>query len=770
MLRAAMSKANLILCSAALGLVACGGSREPTPEPTPEPTTVTTTPPEDASDPSFLEQFAVTYRFAQGAPNGFRITPDDQTLLFLRSGPRTFVNDLYALDVATGQERVLLTAEAILGRGTEELSAEERARRERMRLAARGITSFDLSPDGATILVPLSGRLFLVDRARVGQTGAVRELTSTAGAPTDPRFSPDGRSIACVRDGDLYVIDVASGSERRLTQHPNEHVEYGSAEFVAQEEMGRFEGYWWSPDSATLLVEESDTSGVETMHILDPMHPENTPESPPYPRPGRPNAVVRLGLVSASSARPTPLRYVSWDNTAFPYLATVRWPSGGVPVVLVQDRAQQTELLLAVDVPTGATRELLREHDDAWVNLDQDVPRFLADGQRFLWTSERNGEWQLELRDMSGTAPIALTPASHFGYASLLGVDETNGHVFVSASEEPTEAHVFQVSLAPSGTITPTRVSEAGVGTHEGSFSRSCALWVDVARSMTTARAATLRRADGTSVAAITSHAEEASFAPNATLETVGERDYRAILIRPRNFDPARRYAVLVNVYGGPGHRQVVAERERWVLAQWFADHGFIVASFDGRGTPGRGRDWERAIRGDFGTVPLEDQVAAVQALGAAHPEMDMERVGIFGWSFGGYFSAMAVLRRPDVFRAGVAGAPVSEWRDYDTHYTERYLGLPEEEGAEGPYRLSSVLTYAAREEGDRRPMLVVHGTADDNVYFSHSIKLTDALFRADRPFEMLPLAGLTHMVPEPIITRRLQSRIASFFQTELYR
>ena len=723
--------------------------------------------PDDASDPNFLEQFAVTYRFAQGAPNGFRITPDDQTVLFLRSGPRTFVNDLYALDVATGQERVLLTADAILGGGTEELSAEERARRERMRLAARGITGFDLSPDGATILVPLSGRLFLVDRARIGQEGAVRELVSTSGSPSDPHFSPDGRSIAVVRDGDLYVIDVASGSERRLTQRANEHVEHGAAEFVAQEEMGRFEGYWWSPDSATLLVEESDTSGVETMHILDPMHPENTPDAPAYPRPGHPNAVVRIGFVSASSAHPAPLRYVSWDHDAFPYLATVRWPSGGVPIVLVQDRAQQTELLLAIDVTTGSTRELLREHDDAWVNLDQDVPRFLADGQRFLWTSERGGEWQLELRTMDGAAPIALTPAHGFGYASLVGVDEAHGRVYVTASEDAASAHVYSVALTGEGA--PTALT-TGVGTHDATFSRSCALWVDVARSLDASRSATLRRTTDTTTTTIASHAEEPGFAPSATLETVGERNFRAITIRPRNFEASRRYAVLVNVYGGPGHRQVMAERERWFLAQWFADHGFIVVSFDGRGTPGRGRDWERAIRGDFGTVPLDDQVAALQALAANHPEMDLERVGIFGWSFGGYFSAMAVLRRPDVFRAGVAGAPVSEWRDYDTHYTERYLGLPEEEGTDGPYRLSSVLTYAAREEGDRRPMLVVHGTADDNVYFSHSIKLTDTLFRADRPFEMLPLAGLTHMVPEPIITRRLQSRIAEFFRRELYR
>ncbi len=752
-----------------LPLTACEGESEEAPETEEAPVTpAAPTPPEDESDPDFLEQFTVTYRFGHGAPGGFRITPDESAVLFMRSGPRTFVNDLYVLDVATGTERVLLTAAQILDGGEEELSPEERARRERMRMAARGITSFDLSPDGATILVPLSGRLFVVERARAGQEGSVRELVSTAGSPTDPRFSPDGRSIAMVREGDLYVMDVASGAERRLTRRAGDHIEYGTAEFVAQEEMSRFEGYWWSPDSATLLVEESDTSGVETMHILDPMHPESEPEASPYPRPGHANAVVRLGFVSASARAPAPLRYVQWDAQAFPYLATVRWPSGGVPVILVQNRSQQEEILFAVDAGTGGVREIFREHDDAWLNLDQEMPRFLEDGQRFLWTSEREGEWRLELRNVDGSAPQPLTPLS-FGYGSFLGLEEGGKNIYVTASAEPTEMHVFSISL-DSGIPSPPHQMTEGHTSHDAVFSRRCGLWVDVTRSLTEARTAILRRPDGTNVATFTSTAESPSFAPNATIETVGERDYRAMVVRPRSFDAARRYAVLVSVYGGPGVRQVGTDRDRWLLPQWFADHGFIVVSFDGRGTPGRGREWERAIRGDFGTIPLDDQVSALTALGALHPEMDMQRVGIFGWSFGGYFSAMAALRRPEVFRAGVAGAPVSEWRDYDTHYTERYLGLPEAEGSEGPYARSSVLTYAARDEGDHRPLLIVHGTADDNVYFSHSIKLCDALFRAGRPFELLPLAGLTHMVPEPLVARRLQGRIAEFFLRELYR
>jgi dipeptidyl-peptidase-4 len=715
------------------------------------------------ADPNFLEQYAVTYRFNQGHPGHFVLTPDASAVLFLRSGPRSFVNDLYVLDVASGEERVLLTAEQVLGGAEESLSEEERARRERMRLAARGIAGFDLSPDGRSILVPLSGRLFLVDRARAGQSGSVREIGQGEGYPLDPRFSPDGTKIALVRDGDLHVIDVASGRETRVTTRAGEHIERGAAEFVAQEEMGRFEGYWWAPDSRSLLVQETDTGEVEAMHILDPMHPESPPSSPPYPRPGRPNARVRLGLVTLATPGAAE-RWVEWDRERYPYLATVRWPSSG-PVILVQDRLQQNEVLLTVDPSTLATRPILEETDAAWLNLDQDVPRFLANGTQFLWTSEREGEARLELRSREGALVRSLTPLG-FGYQALLAVDETNGRAFVTASANTTEMHVWEVPLTGGS---PRRLTEESA-IHEAVFSRDCSLWVHVARGRQGARHASVVRTGGPELARVRSVSEAPSFEPNVTFEELGERGVRAAIVRPRDFDASRHYPVIVYVYGGPGHRQVTVERDRWLLPQWFADHGFVVVSFDGRGTPGRGRAWERAIREDFISVPLEDQVAALQAAGRAHPEMDLGRVGIYGWSFGGYFSAMAVLRRPDVFHAGIAGAPVSEWRDYDTHYTERYLGLPEAEGSEGAYARSSVLTFAAREPGEEptRPLLVVHGTADDNVYFSHAVKLGDAMFRAGRPFEFLPLAGLTHMVPDPLISRRLQTRIVDFFVRNL--
>ena len=240
---------------------------------------------------------------------------------------------------------------------------------------------------------------------------------------------------------------------------------------------------------------------------------------------------------------------------------------------------------------------------------------------------------------------------------------------------------------------------------------------------------------------------------------------FYASVVRPRDFDARKRYPVIVHVYGGPTHQQVLANMATRLLDQWLADQGFVVVSVDNPGTPGRGRVWERAVSKHFGSVPLEGQVAGLKALGQRFPEMDLERVGVYGWSFGGYLAALAVMREPDVFKAAVAGAPVVDWLDYDTHYTERYLGLPQENAA--AYKDASLLTHAA---DLKRPLLLVHGTADDNVYFRHTLKLTDALFRAGRDFDVLPLSGLTHMAADPLVAERLHGRIALFFQRHLGR
>ncbi len=703
-------------------------------------------------DTALINQYAQTHRFRLGRPNAITPLADGHTVLFLRSGPRSPVQDLWEWDAATGQERTVITAEAILRGAAEQLTPEERARRERQRSAARGIASFAVTDDGARLLVPLSGRLFVVERA----SGATRELKSDGPPAEDPILSPDGARVACERDGDLYVTDLASGAERRLTTRSSDDVSNGSAEFVAQEEMGRQHGTWWSPDSRRLAFERADVKDVPRFHILDPAHPDAEPQAWPYPRPGTPNAVVTLGITSADSGA---VIWVQWDRARWPYLAAVTWTEHAPLTIVVQSRDQREEAVLAVDDATGATRELVIERDEAWVNLDPGLPRWLPDGSAFLWSSEHAGAWELERHDRDGVLEHVLVPAG-LGYRGFVDLDEKRGEAWVKAGTDPTETQLYRVRVDGRGA--PEQVTKEHA-LHEAAFGRGDGLWVETIDPLAGDRQLVVRRRDGRTVGTLRGVDERPEVTPRVTLLTVGAQGFRAALVKPADFDSTQHYPVVVDVYGGPHAQMVQAAASRYVIAQWLANEGFIVVSFDGRGTPARGRAWERAIRGDLAGPMLDDQTAGLAALGARIPQMDMKRVGVWGWSFGGYATCMAVLRRPDVFACGVAVAPVTDWHDYDTHYTERYLGLLPADSA--AYERSSVLAYA----GDlQRPLLVIHGSADDNVYFIHSLRLSDALTRAGRHAEVLPMIGQAHGVNDPTLNERVYARLATYLKEHL--
>lgn len=714
--------------------------------------------PPSIADPAFLEQYASTYRFGAGTPKAVKVTPDGEAVLYLRSGPRSVVQDLYEFDVKTGTERVWLTADKLLAGAEEKLTAEELARRERMRMTSRGIAGYDLSEDGKQILVPLSGRLFVVDRA----SGKVTEVKSESGFPIDPRLSPDGTKLATVRGGDIYVSPVGvAGGETRLTSGANDTITNGLAEFVAQEEMSRFHGYWWSPDSQWIAYQQTDTSGLEIFHIADPMNPGKEPESWPYPRPGKKNADVKLGVISVTGGSTT---WINWDRERYPYLADVSWEKNAPLTIVVQNRNQTEEVVYRVE-QSGSLTEILRETDPAWVNLTG--PRWLGSGNGFLWMTERTGEWTLEHRSTDGKLIRTLTPAG-FGLRDIAGVDEAGGWVYVIASAEPTEVHLWRVRLhdSPVASTPPPDVERltGDQGMHSGSFSDKSGTWVLFSSTLKGDITRKVIRSDGSVAGDLKSVAENPAFAANVELVTLGgPHQFRSAVVRPRNFDKTKKYPVIASVYAGPHSQTVSANRRAYLLQQWMADHGYIVVLFDGRGTPNRGRDWERAIHRNLIDVPLDDQVAALKQLGAKLPELDLSRVGVTGWSFGGYFSAMATMRRPDVYACGVVGAPVCAWEDYDTHYTERYMMLPEQ-NPDG-YKKANVLTYC---KDLQNPLLIIHGTSDDNVYFMHSLKMTDALFRAGKPYDFLALPGFTHMVPDPVVTRSLQTRIMDFFAQHL--
>jgi dipeptidyl-peptidase-4 len=703
----------------------------------------------------YLRDLAQTRSFILGRPVKPQPTPDGKAVLFLRSGPRSPRLSLFEFDVAKGATRELLTPEQVLKGAEEKLSPEEKARRERMRVSAGGFTSYQLSDDGRLILLTLSGKLFLVRR----ETAAVEELPTGPGPLLDPRLAPDATKVAYVRGHDLYVLDLAARTETRLTHGGSAALTHGLAEFVAQEEMARFSGYWWAPDSSALAYQETDQREVEVWHVADPTYPGQTPTPFHYPRPGKANAQVRLGVIAVAGG---PTTWIDWDRSKFPYLATVRWARHGPLSLTVQTRAQKEVVLLSADVTTGKTTPLLTEKSDTWVALHQEVPHWLPANRGFLWISDRDGGPRLELRSSeTGRVKRVVVPVE-MGLHGLAGVAEEGDEIAFTASTDPTQSHVYRLSLADPFAEAVDLTPETGL--HAAVFSRAHGLYVHTARPLSFMPKSTVCKPDGTVVGVLPAVADKPPFKPNVEIVRVGPTPgFYAAVVRPRDFDPARRYPVIVDAYGGPHHLHVSASRQRWQLDQWYADQGFVVVSIDGRGTPGRGDAWEHAIYQKFDAIPLDDQISGLRALAAQYPFLDLERAGIDGWSFGGYLAAQAVLRRPDVFRAAVAGAPVTDWYDYDTHYTERYLGIPP--AAAEVYRTSSLLTYAGEL---RRPLLLLHGTADDNVYFCHSLKLAAALFRHGKSFELVPLSGLTHMVPDPDVMEKLHGRIARFFQKHL--
>jgi len=403
--------------------------------------------PVHAAAPSdFLDRYALTRGFRSGQPTAIAIPRGGDQVLFLRSGPRDRVQTLWTYDVASRTERELVTGAKLLGGGAETLSPEEKARRERLRLTARGLSSFQLSRDGKTILIPYSGRLFMVDRAnaQARELAAARPGEAALPSADDARLSPDGARLALVRDGEMRVLDIGTaGNERVIAKPESAGVTYGLPEFVAQEEMDRFEGYWWSPDSRFLLVQRTDASALEKLRIMDPSNPTKAPEENPYPRPGMVNADVRLAIYPVEGGTPVA---VDWDRKAWPYLCRVRWAEKGPLAIYVMDRKQQQASMLSVDPATGRTAPLLGEHDEKWINLPDGAPIWLPDGKTFLWISEHDDTGPaLELQQADATSR-RLTPAG-LRVRKLLGMDEMGARAWVLASDEPTETHLWSVDL-----------------------------------------------------------------------------------------------------------------------------------------------------------------------------------------------------------------------------------------------------------------------------------------------------------------------------------
>ncbi|MFJ9537839.1 prolyl oligopeptidase family serine peptidase [Streptomyces sp. NPDC101225] len=685
---------------------------------------------------SFPRRHARTQRFTLGAPRAFTVAPDGARVVFLRSTSGTDrASSLWVLDPAQGQERVAADPRALLGGADEDLPPEERARRERSREGGAGIVGYATDATVELASFALSGRLFTAEL----RAGTARELPA-AGPVIDPRPSPDGRHVAYVAHRALRVVSAEGKDERALAEPESAEVTYGLAEFIAAEEMGRSRGFWWSPDSERLLVARVDDTPVRRWWISDPARPERDPQHVPYPAAGTDNADVRLFVIGLDGERTE----VVWDRARYPYLAHVHWSEAGAPLLLVQARDQRSQLFLAVSPETGETRLVHADEDRVWLDLFPGVPCWSPSGQLVRITDE-GGARVLAVGERPLTGP----------QLHVRGVLDVGPHdVLVSASAgaeadapEIGEVHVYRVNE-----LGLERVSQEP-GVHAAVRAGGVTVLVSASVDRPGSRVRALR--DGKQSATITSYAEDPGMSPRVTLTEGGARRIPCAVLLPRDHDGRTPLPVLMDPYGGPHGQRVVAAHHPHLTSQWFADQGFAVVVADGRGTPGRSPAWEKAVRDDLAAVVLEDQVDALRALAGDFP-LDLDRVAIRGWSFGGYLAALGALRRPDVFHAAVVGAPVTDLRLYDTHYQERYLGHPDEQPE--VYRRNSLIDDAGLVDAadPHRPMMVIHGFADDNVVVAHSLRLSSALLAAGRPHEVLPLSGVTHMTPQESVAENL--------------
>ena len=676
---------------------------------------------------SFPRANARTQKFTRGAPRSMQLDPDGRRLLFVRSpGGSDPVGSLWSLDVVGGTETLVADPRALLTDGDEELSPAERARRERSRESGGGIVGYATDRDATVAVFALSGRLWLAGLTGPA-AGTVRELPAV-GSVIDPRPDPTGTWVAYAADGGLHVVR-GDGSETRTLATPEAaEVTWGQAEFVAAEEMRRHRGYWWSPDGSTLLAERADSSPVTRWHIPDPAHPETPPTVVRYPVAGSADAEVTLHLLGLDGSRAD----VQWDRSAFPYLVRADWVEAGA-VIRVMSRDQRRSQALAVDTATGATRVLAEPTDPVWLDAVPGVPTLLPDG-RLLATADGDGARRLVVDGEPVSGPALQVEA-----VVSVGTDG----VLLLGTDQPTEEHLWR--WTDHGV---ERLTSAG-GCHTG-LAAGGTLVVESRWAHEPLPVVTVHRT-GQDPVVVTSYAEPPPLRTAPRFLRVGQRELAVGVVLPRDHVPGTALPVIMSPYGGPHHREVLDRPERWLEAQWIADQGYAVVKADGRGTGGRGPDWDRAIRDELAAVTLQDQVDALHATAEQLPDLDLTRVAIRGWSYGGYLAALAVLRRPDVFHAAVAGAPVTDWRLYDTFYTERYLGHPGE--APEVYDRNSLLADAP---SLRRPLLLIHGLADDNVVVAHTLRLSAALLAAGRPHDVLPLTGVTHMTPQEDVAENL--------------
>lgn len=697
-----------------------------------------------------------------------KFSPDGRFITYLQ-GKETNKDqlDLWAFDTRTGKTRMLVDSQ-VFSSDTEQLSAEEEARRERQRTASlRGIVDYEFSSDGNKLLVPLNGDLYVYDL----KAGKTQRLTSTESYETDSRFSPRGRYVSYVRDQDLFVFDLANGHERALTTDGDGLIQNGVAEFVAQEEMDRNTGYWWSPDESRIAFARIDDFPVQEVERFEINANGASLVRQRYPAAGTPNVKIEVNVVSVQTGVKTAVPLPASDG----YLARVKWIPGSTHFIVQWESRDQKRLdVLKIDASTGRSATLLTETSASWIELHDDL-HFLKKQNAFIWASQRSGFKHLYLYDLDGNLIRPLTAGKWMVSSGegIVSVDEARGIVYFMANEvSPLERHLYSTSL---DTRTPERVTrisrEAGV--HDAKMLPDGQSYLDTWSAPEQPPCASIRTLDGKVRRWIVRNELNSTHPYYPFLQSHLQEEYGSLkasdgqdiyyrVLKPANVD-GKRLPVIVDVYGGPGVQSI---RKEWSGGSYFrqilAQHGFVIFSLDNRGSGSRGVAFESALQGQLGKVEIEDQLRGVEFL-KAQPYVDPSRIGIMGWSYGGYMTLMA-LAQPNVFKAGIAGAPVVDWTLYDTHYTERYLGTPSS-NARG-YDLSSVPSHIKDLSGH---LLLVHGMADDNVLFTNSTILMQKLQSQGKQFELMTYPGGKHgLARVPAMGKHYYQMALEYFEREL--
>ena len=711
-----------------------------------------------------LEDVARYPRPGMNAPNQVEFTPDNQKVAYLLATTGSLAQELWTYDLISGERRQLTQMADDLVSHTGQFSLDEELRRERIRQRGLGVTGYQFAQSTESgpliLLIPFDGRLYLARNAE-----HLTPLSNTEGA-IDPQLSPDGTYVAFVRDGELYSLKTdGSGQPRILTSGAEDGVTNGLAEYIAQEEMGRHKGFWWSPDGKRLAFVRADSRHIPKYSIVHQGTKQVFNEDHRYPFTGMRNAIVQLGIVSVDGDQDEVI-WMDLGRDEDMYLARVAWRPDGVLTALIQSRDQRSQKLVAFNPSNGESTTLIEEQGHPWLNLHDNL-RFLRSGD-FIWSSERSGFSHLSLHDRDGHEIRTLT-GGQWMVTGQVTVDEDQRIVYFQGTfDSPLERHLYAVPLDGG----PLRRVTQETGWHDVVISPDQRTLVDIWQSLQQPPRLTLRNLSDGEVRGLLFENEEMNAAslglciPEITSfnSADGELLYAAIYASEQTRSANQPRPLVVGVYGGPGFQTITNTWTQTVdmRAQYLAQQGYVVLNVDNRGSSNRGLAFEAPIARAMGHIEVSDQVDGVRFL-SSRPYVDSTRVGIYGWSYGGYMTLRALMHAPDVFKVGISGAPVTFWEGYDTHYTERYMGLPDTN--ESGYQTSAVLPYVEQMVGK---LMLVQGLVDENVHARHAMRLIEALTSAAKDYELVLFPEARHMPRNPSHLEYLERKLVEFLNRYL--